>query len=216
MKIIPHGEAAARVDEVVACLAAGGLACVPVRGAYRMLADARSEDAIVKLAQSKRRVRARPALLVVSSLASARDLVDGTTWAATKKLAAKYWPGPLTLVLPPSKRLAPRIAKLLARSTGKLGIRVDDDPLIARIVAALGGPVMVSSANLDNKPGSSSAAAVRQRFERTLDIWVDAGDVRPSTPSTLVELTDTSWSIVRDGALDRAAIERTLGAAATS
>jgi L-threonylcarbamoyladenylate synthase len=208
MKVIPHSEAEARASEIAASIAAGGLACIPLRGAYRVLADARSESAITKLSQSKRRAHNRPALIVVSDLASAGDIVDGTTWPLTQKLTKALWPGPMTLVLPPSKKLAPRIAKSLARSTGMIGVRVPDDALAARVLEAFGGPLLVSSANIESKPGASSAAAVRQRFDRALDIWVDAGDVKPMPPSTLVAVDETGWKIVREGAVSREAIEK--------
>jgi L-threonylcarbamoyladenylate synthase len=210
LKVIPLSDAEARVAEIAACITAGGLACVPIRGAYRVLADARSESAITRLAQSKRRAHNRPALIVVTDLAAAREIVDGTGWPTAQKVTKALWPGPLTLVLPPSKKLPTKIAKALARSTGKIGIRVPDDTLSSRILETFGGPLLVSSANLENKPGSSSASAVRQRFERTLDVWVDAGDIKPEPPSTLVELTEDGWKIVREGAVKRAALERAL------
>jgi L-threonylcarbamoyladenylate synthase len=210
MKVIPVAEAQARAEELAAIVSAGGLACIPLRGAYRILADARSEAAIVRLAQSKRRAHNRPALIMVANLAAAHDLVDGTEWPLTTRLTKKLWPGPLTLMLPPSKRLPAKIAKLLTRSTGTLGIRVPDDKLSASIIAICGFPLLVSSANIENKPGATSAAAVKQRFERTLDLWVDAGDIRPEPPSTLVELSETEWKVVREGAIARSIIERAL------
>ncbi len=207
MKLIPSAEAPARVAEIAAALAEGGLACFPVRGAYRIAADARSEDAILRLMQSKRRARNHPTLILVGDLAAARDIVDGTTWKTTKRLAERLWPGPLTLVLPPSEDLAPRIKKLLTRATGKLGVRMSDDPLASAVMRRFGGPLLLSSANLEQKPGSTSAAAVRQRFLNTVDVWVDAGDIKPTPPSTVVEVTETSWKILRQGAVALADVE---------
>jgi L-threonylcarbamoyladenylate synthase len=211
MKIIPGADAAARASELVEPLAAGGLVCIPVRGAYRILADARSEAAITRLAQSKRRAHNRPALIIVANLEAAKDVVDGTQWKTTQKLAKKFWPGPLTLVLPPSKVLPNKIKKVLTRSTGSLGVRVPEDPVTIAILAQLGAPLLVSSANLEQKPGASSASTVRMRFERTVDVWCDAGDLAPAPPSTLVEVTETAWKLVREGAVAKDAIERVLG-----
>lgn len=200
-------EAAARAHEIAAVLSGGGLACFPVRGAYRIAADARSEDAILRLMQSKRRARNHPTLILVGDLAAARSVVDGTAWTTTKRLAERLWPGPLTLVLPPSDDLSPKIKKLLARATGKLGVRMSDDPLASAVVRGFGGPLLLSSANLEQKPGSTSAAAVRQRFVNTVDIWVDAGDIKPTPPSTVVEVTETAWKILRQGAVPLADVE---------
>ena len=210
MKLIPVAEAPARVAEIAAVLTEGGLACFPVRGAYRIAADARSVDAITRLIQSKRRAHNHPALILVRDLDAARGIVDGTGWKTTKRLAEKLWPGSLTLVLPPSKDLAPKVKKVLTRATGKLGIRVSDDPLASAIVRAFGGPLLVSSANLEQKPGSGSAATVRQRFVNTVDVWVEAGDFAPSPPSTIVEVTETSWKLLREGAVPAAALEQAL------
>jgi tRNA threonylcarbamoyl adenosine modification protein (Sua5/YciO/YrdC/YwlC family) len=210
LKVIPFAAAEAHVAEIASLVAGGGLACIPLRGAYRIIADARSEAAITRLVQSKRRAHNRPALILVPDLAAACEIVDGTAWPLTLRATKKLWPGPLTLVLPPSKRLPAKINKLLARSTGRLGIRVPDDALSASILEKCGTPLLVSSANIENKPGSTSAASVRLRFDRTVDIWIDAGDIRPEPPSTLVDISETGWELVREGAIARAVIERAL------
>lgn len=207
MKLIPIAEAAARVSEIADVITNGGLACFPVGGTYRIAADAGSVDAITRLMQSKRRAKNHPTLILVGDLAAARTIVDGVAWKMTKRLADRLWPGPLTIVLPPSDDLPPKIKKLLARATGKLGVRVTADPLAAAILRRFGRPLLLSSANLEQKPGSTSAAAVRQRFVHSVDVWVDAGDVTPSPPSTVVELTETSWKIIRPGAVALADLE---------
>jgi L-threonylcarbamoyladenylate synthase len=207
MKVIPVAAATDRADEIARVLADGGLACFPVRGAYRIAADARSADAVTRLIQSKRRAKNHPALILVADLANARGVVHGTRWRTTKRLAERLWPGPLTLVLPPSDELPPKVRAVLTRATGKLGVRMPEDTLASIIVHTFGGPLLLSSANHEQKPGSGSAAAVRQRFSRAVDIWVDAGDVPSAPPSTIVEVTETSWKILREGAVPRADIE---------
>jgi L-threonylcarbamoyladenylate synthase len=214
MKIIPIAEAPARTAEITQVLTDGGLACFPVNGTYRLAVDASSDAAITKLAQSKRRMRNHPALVLVSDLGATRSIVDGASWAITQRLAGQLWPGPLTLALPPSDKLPSKLKKLLARATGRIGVRVPDDPLAAHVLRAFGRPLLLSSANLEKKPGASSAATVRQRFIGAVDVWVDAGDVTPSASSTIVELTETSWKVVRDGAIPLASLERAAGAAA--
>lgn len=208
MKVIPLAQAEARLAEIVRVLTDGGLACFPVGGAYRLAVDARSEAAVERLMHSKRRAKHHPALVLVSDLASAKHVVDGTQWPTTRKLAEKLWPGPLTLVLPPSDRMPTKVKKTLTRATGTLGVRVSDDPLASRVVKAFGGPLLLSSANLEQKPGASSAATVQQRFVRAVDVWVDAGDMKPAPPSTVVAVRDGGWDLVRDGAISREAIER--------
>jgi L-threonylcarbamoyladenylate synthase len=210
VKTIPLTEAPSRAAEIVEILTEGKLACIPIRGAYRIIADARSEAALTRLAQSKRRAHNRPALILVSDLASASDIVDGTAWPTTKRLTKSLWPGPLTLVLPGSERLPAKIKKVLTRSTGRIGIRVPEDALTKAIVREFNAPIVVSSANLENKPGSGSAATGRARFARAVDVWVDGGDMPAEPPSTLVELTETAWNITRAGAVSQDDIARAL------
>ncbi|HVV88285.1 MAG TPA: L-threonylcarbamoyladenylate synthase [Kofleriaceae bacterium] len=208
MKIVPVADAAARADEVANVLAQGGLACFPMRGSYRLAADVQSEDAVNRLMQSKRRAKHHPSLVLVASLAVAGGVVGGTGWRPTRRLADRLWPGPLTMVLPPSDKLPARVSKVLTRATGRLGVQVPDDPLARAILDRFGGPLLLSSANLEQKPGASSGNVVQQRFGRTVDIWIDAGEMKPGLPSTIVELTETAWTIIRDGAVSRAALER--------
>lgn len=212
MKVIPVAEAKARVSEIANILAEGGLACFPLRGTYRIVADVRSVDAVTRLVQSKRRAKNHPALIAIPNLAAAREIVDGTAWKTTKRLADKLWPGPITLVLPPSNDLPAKIRTVLCKATGKLGVRVPQDPLAAAILRAFGGPLLLSSANLEKKPGANSASAVKQRFNTSVDVWVDAGDVPAAPPSTIIELTDAGFTMLREGAVTRADIEKALGA----
>jgi L-threonylcarbamoyladenylate synthase len=211
MKVIPIADAPARVDEITQVLLDGGLACFPVNGTYRLAADATSDAAILRLSQSKRRARNHPALVLVGDLEASRSIVDGASWPITQRFAGQLWPGPLTLALPPSDKLPPKLRKLLARATGTIGVRVPDDPLAARVVRSFGRPLLLSSANLERKPGASSAATVAQRFVGSVDVWVDAGDITATASSTIVEVTETTWKIVRDGAIPLARVERAAG-----
>lgn len=206
MKIVPMTEAPARADEVVKVLKEGGLACFPMRGSYRLAADVRSEEAVNRLMQSKRRAKHHPSLVLVASLAVAGAVVGGTAWRHTRRLADKLWPGPLTMVLPPSDELPSKVRKVLTKATGRLGVQVPEDALARAIVSRFGGPLLLSSANLEQKAGASSITVVQQRFGRAVDILVDAGEMKPGLPSTIVEVTDSAWTVIRegDGALQRA------------
>lgn len=208
MKIIPFADAVPRAGEIARALTSGALTSFPVRGAYRLAADLGSADAVNRLFQLKRRARSHPALVLVPSLAAAKDVVDGTAWPTTRRLAECHWPGALTLVLPPGDQLPSAVRRALTKATGKVGVRVPEEPLAKAILEAFGRPLLLSSANLEQKPGAASAAAVRQRFAHSVEIWVDAGDVPPAPPSTLVEVTADGWTILREGAVSRADLER--------
>lgn len=205
------GPGGAGLAELVATLRAGGLVCVPVRGAYRLVVDAVCEPAVNRLMQLKRRTSNRPALVLVPDLASAAVIVDGTRWPTTQKLARSFWPGGLTLVLPPSDDLPIKVKKVLTRATGKIGVRVSSDPIAAELVRAFAGPLLASSANLERKVGAGSAAAIRARFAGKIDAWIDSGDPAAEPASTLVEVNADGWAMVREGAIGRAALEHVAG-----
>ena len=76
-----------------------------------------------------------------------------------RRLADKLWPGPLTMVLPPSDELPSKVRKVLTRATGRLGVQVPADPLASALMRQFGGPLLLASANLEQKPGANSAAA---------------------------------------------------------
>jgi L-threonylcarbamoyladenylate synthase len=191
------------IDEIVQVLRAGGVVCFPVNGTYRLAADFHSEQAVSRLIQSKRRTANHPSLVLVPSLEIAKTIVRGTQWSTTKRLAEKFWPAALTLVLEPSAELPAKTKRTLAKATGKLGVRVPGDPLAHAVTKAFAGPLLLSSANLENKAGATSAAAITQRF-------VGKIDTKAGSPSTLVEVSEQSWKILREGAVSANDIERAL------
>lgn len=210
MKTVPLAEAPHRISELAQCLTDGGVVCLPINGSYRLLADAFSDAAIVRLAQMKRRMKDHPSLVLVADRSAARRVVHGMAWTTTKQLADAFWPGALTLALPASHDLPPRVKKLLSRATGRIGVRVTADPIASALVQAFANPIITTSANLERKPGASSAQTVQQRFMSTVDVWVDAGDMQPGPPSTIIELSETSYKLLRAGSIAADALDRTL------
>jgi L-threonylcarbamoyladenylate synthase len=196
------------IADLAATLSAGGVVCVPLRGTYRLLAPVRAEAAIARVLQGKRRTDNRPSLVLVPSLAAAAEVVDGTAWPTTTRLARAFWPGPLTMVLPPSDQLSSKLRKTLSRANGGIGVRQSHDPLIGQIVAAAGTPLLATSANLAAKPGATSAAAIRQRLGASIDVWVDGGDTAPAEPSTVIAVTASGWSLVRGGVIAEAELAK--------
>ncbi len=186
----------------------GGLACFPVNGTYRLAADATSDAAITRLAQSKASAQP-PALVLVSDLGATRSIVDGASWPLTQRLAAKLWPGRSRSRC---RRATSSPASSASSSPARPGPSACASPMIrsprtccARSAGRCSCRARTSSAS----PARSSAATVRQRFIGAVDVWVDAGDITPAAASTIVELTETSWKVVRDGAVPLARLERT-------
>jgi L-threonylcarbamoyladenylate synthase len=195
------------IDEIVELLRSDGLACLPFQRQYGIVAALDSERAVLKLVQSKRRSGSAPALVLVPDRDGLEAIVDAVPPAA-EPLMSRFWPGPLTLVFQPSAELAPRVLKTIAAAKrgGRIGVRVPGAGLPLDLVRAFGAPLLASSANLANKAGATSVASVRKSFHHSLDLLVDAGDLPPGPPSTIVDPSVLPPEIVREGAIGAAEI----------
>jgi len=188
-------------EELAEVLRDGGLVCFPTGRQYGVAAALQSEDAVIRLVQSKRRAAKAPSLVFVPDRACLSDVVDEVPPTA-EALMDVFWPGPLTILFRPSPELPRKVTKTLAkRSKDKIGVRISHEEVASHLVKAFGGPLLISSANISRKTGSSSAASVRKNFGRQVDVMVEAGDVPHTAPSTVVDPLAASRPIVREGAI---------------
>ena len=196
--------------EVRRTLDSGGLICLPCNGRYRIIADLYNEEAVMKLFQSKRRVRKAPALVFVGDEDMLPQITDDLDPVAGQ-LASMMWPGPLTLLVPTQKHLPKKITKQIAGGKGnQVGVRVPETKWLAQIVRELGRPVIVSSANREKKGGDTSPAQIRKNFGRELDLFIEDGDLVEEPSSTVVEVSNGVVRVVRAGAIDEEFIRESL------
>ena len=182
-------------------LGRGGLVCLPCNGSYRILVDFRNEDAVLRLFQSKRRVKKAPSLVFISSH-KMLDQVTDRLEPMGKRLAETIWPGPLTLLVPTHSEMPRRLARQIGGIHGnKVGVRIPDSKWLKEFIEAIGHPVIVSSANREKKRGETSPAQIRQNFGRELDFFVDDGELRQEMASTVVDVTQGELRVVRAGSL---------------
>ena len=193
--------------EVCQMLERGGLVCVPCQGSYRILADIQNVDAVTRLFQSKRRVRKAPALVFVADKEMLHAVSDDIEPVA-QRLVDTLWPGPLTLLVPTHSNLPRQVTKQLAGGRGnKVGVRIPEQLWMRSLIKEFGRPLIVSSANRENKGGETSPAQIRKNFTREIDLFVDAGELLPSHGSTVVEIEQGQALIVRPGELEAKFIE---------
>ena len=159
--------------------------------------------------QAKRRVKNAPALVLIPDVIWVNQLTDDISKEA-ETLMNTLWPGQLTLLFRPSENLDAKVRKLLTKAKGWLGVRIPNDEVAANITKTFGGPIVVSSANLSQKMGDRSVAQVKKNFGRTVELLLDAGDIREGTQSTLVDLTQSNPEIVRIGAISDETIQQAL------
>lgn len=188
-------------DELAEVLREGGLICLPVGRHYSIAASLMDEDAVIRLVQSKRRSKRAPSLVFVPDRDALGQVVADVPDRALALMNA-FWPGPLTILFRPGACLPRKVTKTLAaKKKDRLGVRITQEPVAQRLVDAFGGPLLITSANLASKVGSSSQAQVRKNFARAVDVMVEAGDVGVADPSTVVDPESDDRPIVREGAV---------------
>ncbi len=192
-------------EEAAEVLREGGLVCVPCNGRYRIFADLWSASAVIELLQSKRRVKKAPSLVFIADESMLGETVDSVDDTA-RKLMDQFWPGPLTILMDPHPDLPKKVSKELSRANGRLGVRVPDDELARGIVRAFGGPVLVSSANREKKPGETSPAQIRRNFGNRIQLFLDAGDLANEGHSTVVDVDGGEVRVTRAGTIDEQAV----------
>jgi len=183
-------------DQAVAALANAEVIAVPTDTVYGVAASLARPSAVAALFTLK----GRPSTLALPVMVDSVEQIEALGVAfppGARRLAEAFWPGPLTIVVP----VPARIATLVGGTSQSAGFRIPDDAHL-RAMLARSGPLCVTSANGHGEPPCQSAAQVRRAFEgsHVLAGVVDGGD-RSAKVSTVVELFDHSWRIVREGAL---------------
>ena len=124
-------------------------------------------------------------------------------------LAARHWPGALTLVA----AARAEVPGLLTAGTGTIGVRLPDDEEARAIVRACGGLLTATSANTAGRPPARTAAEVADYFPTGLDLIIDGGATRTELPSTVIDVTGPQPRLIREGVVSRAELEATFKAA---
>jgi L-threonylcarbamoyladenylate synthase len=192
--------------DIAGVFAEDGLVIFPGLTSYRLGVSALSSAAIAKLQQAKRRAQNKPSLVFINDPSQLERIVAHVPDVA-RQLMANFWPGPLTLRFAPSADLPSKVRKALSKATGKIGIRIPITDVCKGVIDAFGEPLLVSSANRSKKGGAQSLAQVRKNFANLADVFIDAGDLPPGKPSTVVDIDGDRWKLIREGAISEAEIQ---------
>ncbi len=189
-----HPDTAAVVGLAGTLLREGELVAVPTETVYGLLANADLPQAVERLNRAKGRPADRPYTYLIPDVSAVEaDRADVTLFA--RKLIARYWPGPLTLVL--------RVNDLWR------GYRLPDHDLVRRILRAAGCRVFAPSANLSGSPEPLTAQDVQRQLGDRIRLILDAGPVPIGRPSTVVKVHPDRCEILREGAVSRTEIDKT-------
>jgi tRNA threonylcarbamoyl adenosine modification protein (Sua5/YciO/YrdC/YwlC family) len=182
------------VERAAKALLGGGLVVVPTETVYGLAALASDPDATRALFDRKGRGADVPVAVLCADAEQAMALTQAAPPLA-HDLAARHWPGPLTLVLPRRRGLG----WVLGEPTDTIGLRCPDHDLI-RALAARVGPIATTSANRHGLPTPASAAEAADQLLGAVDLVVDGGALT-GTPSTVVDLTGDAPRVLRRGAV---------------
>lgn len=171
----------------------GAVVVFPTDTVYGIGACVANTAAIDRIYIIKERTRAKPLPLFAHSLAGARELVQFTPQA--EKLASRFWPGKLTLILPPLPDKA-----AFAHGEKGIGVRVPGLARLRNWLVYIGEPLAQTSANLSGSPALTSEAAVIEQFIGKADIIITGGELCGSE-STVADLTCPTPSVLREGAV---------------
>ena len=188
-------------------LAGGGLVAFPTETVYGLGADATNAAAVAKLYAAKGRPAFNPLIAHVADAAAAHALARFD--AAADTLAAAFWPGPLTLVLP--KSAACPVAELATAGLDTIAVRVPAHPVARALIAAIGRPVVAPSANRSGHVSPTTADHVIADLAARIDLVLDGGPTTVGIESTILACLGGSVTLLRPGGVPRDAIERALG-----
>jgi len=197
------GEAVRQAAEL---LRAGQVVALPTETVYGLAANAWDAEAVRRIYEAKGRPPGNPIIVHVASMDMARRCV--ALWpAAADKLAAAYWPGPLTLVLPRSAEIPP----LVTAGGGTVGVRWPNHPLIQAVIRACGFPLAAPSANRSNELSPTTARHVHKSLGAKIPLIIDGGACEVGIESSVLDLASKPPQLLRPGIISAESIQAVLG-----
>ncbi|MDR3410193.1 MAG: L-threonylcarbamoyladenylate synthase [Formivibrio sp.] len=194
------------IEQALALLAAGELVAIPTETVYGLAADAANPQAVAKIFAAKGRPSDHPIIVHIAGSAQIDDWAIDVPEAA-RKLAAAFWPGPLTLIL---KRQA-HVSDSVTGGQDTVGLRAPAHPLTHELLLRFGGGLAAPSANKFGHVSPTTAEHVRHEFGPEVSLVLDGGPCLVGVESTIVSLVSEQPLLLRPGGVPRAAIEAILG-----
>jgi len=184
------------IDEAAKWIRAGYVVAIPTDTLYGLAADPFSAAAVARVFDVKGRAADRALPLIAADVAQIASSLGRLSEMATR-LADRFWPGPLTLLMPAARQLAREVSG----ETGTVGVRVPADAIARAVCAACGHPVTATSANLSGAPAAATADDVEDALGDRIEFMLDAGPTPGGAPSTIVDVTAGEPRLVRAGAI---------------
>lgn len=184
----------------------GGLVAIPTETVYGLGANGLDPEAVAKIFIAKGRPQDNPLILHVAE-ASQLDSLCHSIPKSARILAEKFWPGPLTMVLP-ARDIVPESTRA---GLPTVAVRCPDHPVTREIIRLAGVPVAAPSANISGKPSTTSAAHVLHDHSGRIDAVVDGGPSRVGVESTIIDLSEDRPRLLRPGGITPEQLTEVLG-----
>ena len=184
----------------------GELVALPTETVYGIAADARNGEAVKKIFEAKGRPQDNPLIVHICGMEMLNGIVSEVPERA-KKLAAAFWPGPLTMVMP----RGPEVSDVTCAGLDTVGVRMPSHPVVQQVIKASGVAFAAPSANLSGKPSPTNAPDTLADMDGRLPLILDGGESNVGVESTVVAVTGEHPMLLRPGYVTKEQMEAVLG-----
>jgi L-threonylcarbamoyladenylate synthase len=203
------------IDHAARLLRAGRLVAFPTETVYGLGANALDAEAVARIYAVKRRPATSPLIVHVASIEMAESLVANWPEIADR-LARRFWPGPLTLVLEKQLEKQPAIPAIVTAGLPTVGLRMPAHPIALALIRAAGVPLAAPSANRFGELSPTTADHVRRSLGSDVDFILDGGPCQVGIESTVLSLTEPRPILFRPGGISRTELEGIVGPVASA
>jgi L-threonylcarbamoyladenylate synthase len=211
---MPRTADPSEIAHAASLLRAGRLVAFPTETVYGLGANALDPEAVARIYAAKRRPATSPLIVHVSSIKMAQELVEKWSERADR-LAKRFWPGPLTLVLPTAERSETQpkrtIPGIVTANLPTIGLRMPAHPIAQALIEAAGFPLAAPSANRFTELSPTTADHVRRSLGNDVDFVLDGGPCEVGIESTVLSLVGPRPVLLRPGGVSRTELEAIIG-----
>jgi len=199
LKVVPQNFEK-QIEEIITVIREGKIIICPTDTVYGLVCQANSKETVKRLFEIKKRSFTKPIPVFVKDIKTVKRVANITN--RQERFLNKVWPGKVTVVLKAKKSFPEGIVS----SENKIGIRIPNYPFLNVLLDTLKIPLTATSANISGKPASTEIRKVIGQFKNQkhqLDFVIDAGNLKSSQPSTVIDLTYSEPKILRAGAIEK-------------
>ncbi len=197
IKLDPGNFEPAQLERAAKILAQGGLVAFPTETVYGIGADAHNPDAIQRLREVKNRPSDKPLSIHIAYKGEVYRYADDIPPLA-RRMMDRFWPGPLTLVLP-------------GNAGAGVGVRFPANPIAQTLIRLAEVPVAAPSANISGRPTLDSAEKVIEIFDGKIDVIIDGGPTGTKVASTVVRVDRKGFEVLREGSITKKMLDELVG-----